>query len=333
MVLVPVDSAAWGRLTDINARDTHASMETSMTVVPPLPNRRRKANSKPSKTSAGDSALRHTGIHFMGDMPWGTHVCLFYGTAQDLLDTAACYFEAGLKSNELCVWAVSDPISLQQAEGALRRAILDFDRYQTAGQIELVAGSEWYLDGDDFDLQRITGGWRDKLNAALARGYDGVRASGNAFWIGTKHWKEFCEYEQELDRSLADQKMIVLCTYSLQASRIVDMLDVARAHQCSIVRRKGTWEFLETPELKRAKQEIRRLNGALDILSKPFPGHDTLTPRERVALAQLIRGASSKEAGRTLGISPRTVDFHRANLLKKLGARNTADLVHKVLIE
>ena len=110
------------------------------------------------------------------------------------------------------------------------------------------------------------------------------------------------------------------------------MLDVARAHQCSIVRR-GHWEFLETPELKKAKQEIRRLNGALDILSKPFPGHETLTPKERVALAQIIRGASSKEAARTLGISPRTVDFHRANLLKKLGARNAADLVHKVLGE
>jgi DNA-binding CsgD family transcriptional regulator len=111
------------------------------------------------------------------------------------------------------------------------------------------------------------------------------------------------------------------------------MLDVARAHQCCIVRRKGKWEFLETPELKQAKQEIRRLNGALDILSKPFPGHQILTPKERVALAQIIRGASSKEAGRTLGISPRTVDFHRANLLKKLGTRNVADLVHKVLGE
>jgi DNA-binding CsgD family transcriptional regulator len=126
--------------------------------------------------------------------------------------------------------------------------------------------------------------------------------------------------------------MIVLCTYSLQASRTVDMLDVARAHQCSIVRRNGNWEFLETPELKRAKQEIRRLNGAPDILSKPFPGHETLTPRERVALAH-IRGYSSKEAARTLGISPRTVDFHGANLLKKLGARNATDLVHKVLGE
>src|SRR3979490_1275166 len=94
-----------------------------------------------------------------------------------------------------------------------------------------------------------------------------MRVSGNAFWLGSKHWREFCEYQHELDRSLADQKMIVLCTYSLQASRTVDMLDVARAHQCSIALRNGNWEFLETPELKQPKQEIRSLNGALDVLS------------------------------------------------------------------
>jgi DNA-binding CsgD family transcriptional regulator len=41
----------------------------------------------------------------------------------------------------------------------------------------------------------------------------------------------------------------------------------------------------------------------------------------------------AKEAGRTLGISPRTVDFQRANLLKKLRARNSADLVHNMLGE
>ena len=344
MLLVP---CAWywceeastpvAQLTNINARDTRAGMEISMMDVPPPRNGSRKAMSGPSRALADapddGSALRHTGLRFMGDMPWGTHVCLFYETPQDLVDTASCYFEAGLKSNEFCVWAVSDPISLQQAEEALRRAIPGFDRYLAAGQIELLSGNDWYLEGDEFDLQRITGGWNEKLSAARAGGYDGMRVSGNAFWLGTKHWKEFCEYEYELDRSLAGQKMIVLCTYSLQASRTVDMLDVARAHQCSIVRRNGNWEFLETPELKRAKQEIRRLNGALDILSKPFPGHETLTPRERVALAQIIRGNSSKEAARTLGISPRTVDFHRANLLKKLGARNAADLVHKVLGE
>jgi DNA-binding CsgD family transcriptional regulator len=82
-----------------------------------------------------------------------------------------------------------------------------------------------------------------------------------------------------------------------------------------------------------ARQEIKKLNSALDILSKPFPGHDSLTPRGRVALAQIVRGASNKEAARTLGISPRTVEFHRANVMRKLGAKNIADLVRRVLGE
>jgi hypothetical protein len=125
-------------LTDINARATPASMEMSMTGGPPFPNKRRKASSGPSKALAiapGDNpAQRHTGIRLMGDMPWGTHICLFYETPEDLLDTAVCYFEAGLKSNEFCLWAVSDPISLRRAEEALRHAIRGFDRYRAAGR-------------------------------------------------------------------------------------------------------------------------------------------------------------------------------------------------------
>ncbi len=48
-------------------------------------------------------------------------------------------------------------------------------------------------------------------------------------------------------------------------------------------------------------------------------------------LAEIVRGHSSKEVARVLDISPRTVEFHRANLLKKFGAKNTAELVRKVL--
>jgi len=52
-----------------------------------------------------------------------------------------------------------------------------------------------------------------------------------------------------------------------------------------------------------------------------------------MTLAQIVRGASSKEAARALGISPRTVEFHRANVMQKLGAKNTADLVRRLLHE
>jgi DNA-binding CsgD family transcriptional regulator len=69
----------------------------------------------------------------------------------------------------------------------------------------------------------------------------------------------------------------------------------------------------------------------MDILSKPFPGHELLTPRERIVLAQVVRGASNKEAGRALGVSPRTIEFHGANIMRKLAAKNIIDLLRIVL--
>jgi FixJ family two-component response regulator len=82
-----------------------------------------------------------------------------------------------------------------------------------------------------------------------------------------------------------------------------------------------------------AQGDIWRLRGALGILSRRFPGHELLTPRGRVALAHIVRGASSKEIGRDLDISPRTVEFHRKNIMRKLGAKNIIGLVQMVLDE
>lgn len=77
----------------------------------------------------------------------------------------------------------------------------------------------------------------------------------------------------------------------------------------------------------------RAKNGHGDIGSHQFPGHELLTPREREVLGQIAGGASNKEAGRTLGISPRTIEVHRARIMEKLGAKNAADLVRIVLSE
>ena len=55
------------------------------------------------------------------------------------------------------------------------------------------------------------------------------------------------------------------------------------------------------------------------------------TPREREIAALLIEGQTSKQVGKRLGISPRTVDVYRARLMRKVGASTTAELVHKLL--
>lgn len=56
-----------------------------------------------------------------------------------------------------------------------------------------------------------------------------------------------------------------------------------------------------------------------------------LTPRERDVLLLISDGKSNKEAGHNLGISPRTIEVHRARVMEKLGARNAADLMRIVL--
>jgi len=284
-----------------------------------------------SSDLSGRTPLRPTGIRVMGDMPWGSHICLFYETKADLLDANAVYIKAGLDSNEYCVWAISEPITEDEAWAVLRRDIPDLDSRAASGQFEILPGYDWYLKGDEFDSKKITSGWHQKLQFALDKGFEGLRISGNAFWIERNRWHEFREYEQELDESLEDRPMLVLCTYSLSASRAVDVLDVARAHQFTVARRRGQWEFSETPELKQANREIKSLGKALLVLSRPFAGHELLTSRERTVLAQIVRGASSKEAAGWLNVSPRTIDFHRANIMQKLDAKNVADLVRIVV--
>lgn len=102
-------------------------------------------------------------------------------------------------------------------------------------------------------------------------------------------------------------------------------------------------------------------NGAMDFLEKPFDGdalletvrraveasraaseHEAsvhaarerlarLTAREREVLDALVSGQANKEIARVLGVSPRTVEVHRARVMEKLDANSLAELVHLTL--
>ncbi|MEE4010659.1 response regulator [Roseibium sp. FZY0029] len=101
--------------------------------------------------------------------------------------------------------------------------------------------------------------------------------------------------------------------------------------------RNGAFDFVEKPfsaetVLERVRESIaitRQRQG--EVVPASFQGADLLTRRELEVLKEITDGASNKEAGRTLGISPRTVEVHRARIMEKLGARNAADLVRIVL--
>lgn len=159
--------------------------------------------------------LRNSGIGLIGNLPWGTHFCQFYQTKENLIDILIPYFKAGLENNEFCMWVTSQPLTVKEAEEALKNAVPYADTYFKRGQIEIISYKDWYIPEDTFDSKRILNGWMNKLNQALDNGYEGLRLSGNTFWLEKEYWAEFIQYEEEINDVIGKSNMMAICTYSL----------------------------------------------------------------------------------------------------------------------
>ena len=208
--------------------------------------------------------LRSSGIDIIGDVPWGTHFCQFYQTKEDLMDILVPYFKAGLENNEFCMWITSQPLDVEGAKEALRRAVPDLDVYVEKGQIEIIPYTQWYVKDGVFDSDRVLNGWVEKLNQALANGYDGLRLTGNTFWLEKEDWNDFFDYEKEVDRVLDNYQMIALCTYCLDKCNAKEIIDVVVNHQFTLIKKDGKWGQIESSKRKKAEEQYRTLFNTMD---------------------------------------------------------------------
>jgi C4-dicarboxylate-specific signal transduction histidine kinase len=240
------------------------------------------------------TAMRKTGVDVVGDVPWGTHFCLFYETKVDLLETLVSYCTAGLENHEFCLWVVAEPLSEADARQALERTVPDLDRYLADQSIEIVTARDWYLQGGTFDLNRVIRGWNEKLARASDRGYAGVRVTGDTAWLEKKDWKDFCEYEESLNQAIAGQRLAVLCTYPLAACGAAEILDVVRTHQFAVTKRRGCWDVIETAGHKQAKAEIKRLNEELEL--RVLDRTSQLTAVNRELTKEVLQRQRAEEA-------------------------------------
>ncbi len=203
--------------------------------------------------------LRKSGIDIIGDIPWGMHFCQFYRTPQDLLDILVPYFAAGLAANEFCMWITSAPLDKAAAEKALAEAVPGFEQYVRDGRIEIIPHDAWYLAGGEFDSRLVLDAWAAKLREARARGYEGLRLSGNTFWLEKEDWRAFTDYEAAVDEVIGKSRILALCTYSLDRCGANEVLDVVRNHRFALVRRESRWEVIESAERAKSRQVEKRL--------------------------------------------------------------------------
>lgn len=199
---------------------------------------------------------RDSGIDVIGNVPWGTHFCFFYEAREDLIDTLASYFEAGLKNNEFCMCVASEPIDANEVKKLMSKAIPGFEQYFAKGQIEIIPYTEWYLIGGVFDSKRVLAGWVEKMEQALARGFSGLRLSGNTFWLEKGIWNDLMDYEKEVNDTLGKYRIIALCTYSLDKCDANEVVDVASTHEFALIKREDEWRIIENSESKEIRKAL-----------------------------------------------------------------------------
>jgi two-component system, LuxR family, response regulator FixJ len=103
--------------------------------------------------------------------------------------------------------------------------------------------------------------------------------------------------------------------------------------------RSGAVDFIEKPlcgddvveRMEAAIEELTQSGDELPDIVMHLPGCEPFTRREREVLARIAVGETNKETARKLGLSSRTIEGYRASIMRKVGARNAAELLHRVL--
>jgi hypothetical protein len=180
----------------------------------------------PSRTDCGLKGIR--------TIPYGTHMCHFYGGERDLMDAVVPFVLAGLRAGERCIWVTSAPLAPATATRELRDAGLAVEDALERGSLVIRSHDDWYRKGDTLRADEVCRLWLDEEQRALDAGYAGLRVTGNVRFLTDETWPEFMDYERAADRAFRGRRIVTLCSYAKDA--------------CGIERPDESWQIV-TPQV------------------------------------------------------------------------------------
>jgi PAS domain S-box-containing protein len=116
--------------------------------------------------------------------------------------------------------------------------------------------------------------------------------------------------------------------------RIVPIMNAKGRYSDERIMRRANGELFWCHVTGRALNPSEPLGAGVwtfEDVSEKRPVTAELTPREREIAALLVEGKTSKVIARETGLSPRTVEMHRASLMRKFSASTSSELVHKLV--
>jgi anti-sigma regulatory factor (Ser/Thr protein kinase) len=230
----------------------------------------------------------------------GDHACYFFRSGDEIGEVLIPYFKAGLQRNEQCLWLTAHPYGKDRAVSEMRAAMADSDRQVSAGQIRIFAYEELSASQAMMSPAEKAQSWVTQAEEAVASGYAGLRASGNASFLDESTWDEFLIFERNVNDVFRGRPITALCGYSFDRCSAKGVVDVVHCHGLGLARRHDRWGLFEVrshgdhvaPSSPRGGELRRLVEDQLAIFIGACPGRIAL----KGSRVQLSRSQASKLA-------------------------------------
>lgn len=193
------------------------------------------------------SDKRKSGILTIGELPWGSHICQFYRTEQDLLEIVIPYLEAGLENNEYCLWIVPAGSALEDARSTAGKLFPGIPSLVLAEQLEVLDAGRWRAL-----RERPESAIDAFLDKAVTHGFDGLR-------IARLSAREAADqgFAREIDQP-AFRNTLTLSAYPHGDYNAAQIVEVIKDHRFALVKNAGAWEIIEGSEVRAVQGDLLR---------------------------------------------------------------------------
>lgn len=190
--------------------------------------------------------LTDCGIPGIEHIPYGVHFCHFYPSKEDLINALVPFFIAGLENNERCIWVSAAPFPAREAKEEIRARMPDADDAMRDGRLRILDASEWYGITVGMTGEQIIGLWLQEEETALAKGFQGIRVTGNTSFLTPETWPAFMAYEGAVAKAFAGRRIVALCSYDPNQC-YSDHAEVMKHHQFTLKRayENETWQVVD----------------------------------------------------------------------------------------
>ena len=194
------------------------------------------------------SDKRKSGISLAGDLSWGSRFCLFYRTADDLLQILSPFIEAGVAQNELCAWVVTGKFGNGVAERVLKLASPPSGERAGTGTVEILSQDQWcVLDGDP-DNAVVT-----LLDRAISGGFDGLRLVFVAESGQEDDIPVFTGHE-----NFVGFNVLAAVAFPLNDFNAMRLMEAMKWHHFALMPGADGWELIESSEARIVRDEQQR---------------------------------------------------------------------------